>query len=71
MSTWQKCCRGRRSNCPHILVEGRTIYVRDDDGNQIKLTLDQFQDVHLKLTEIITQRSPVPRLDPAPLGSVL
>lgn len=66
MSSWQKCCRGRRSNCPQILVEGRVVYVRDDDGNQIKLTLDQVQDVHLKVMEIITQRGSTP----APLGLV-
>jgi len=66
MAQWQSCCRGRRSNCPQLLVNGRVIHIRDDDGNQITLTIDQFQDVHLKLNEIITQRGPVP----APLGLV-
>ncbi len=67
MSKWQKCCRGRRSNCPQILVEGRTIRVRDDAGNEIKLTLDQFHDVHSRLKEIVTQR---PQQPAAPLGLI-
>lgn len=67
MAGWQKCCRGRRSNCPQILVEGKVIRVRDDDGNEIKLTLDQFQDIHFRLKEIVTQRPPKPT---APLGLV-
>jgi len=70
MSTWQKCCRGRRSSCPHFMVEGRTIHIRDDEGKIITMTLDQFQDVHLRLTEIIMQRPLATPADLAPLGLV-
>jgi len=57
MSGWQKCCRGRRSNCPQILIEGRTIRIRDDYGSTIKLTVDQLQDVQFKVAELLLQRS--------------
>ncbi len=55
---WQMCCRGRRSACPQIAVDGRTVYIRDDFGGQISVTLDQFQDIRWKLDEIISARIP-------------
>ncbi|KKN49134.1 hypothetical protein LCGC14_0645820 [marine sediment metagenome] len=75
MTQWNRCCRGHRSNCPHVKVEGREIRIRDDNNNVIVLTLDQFQDVHLKVQEIVTQRSvsrrrPTSQLEPAPLGLI-
>lgn len=59
--SWHTCCRGRRSSCPQIAVEGKTVLIRDDFGGQIQLTLDQFQDVEWKLKEIVSQRIPYRR----------
>ena len=67
--TWQKCCRGRR-NCPQVAVEGRTIYIRDDDGNQIKVTLAQLQDIHLRVGEIVIQNARAKCVPNPPLGLV-
>ena len=55
---WQNCCRGRKS-CPHIAVVGNVVHIRDDHGGEIKLTLDEFQSVQWKLTEVISARLPV------------
>ena len=68
---WQKCCRGRQSNCPYVAIEGRTIYIRDDDGNKIKVTLNQLQDIHLKVGEMVIQGTCSKRQELfAPLGLV-
>ena len=68
---WQLCCRGRRSNCPQVAIEDRVIYIRDDDGHQIKVTLDQLQDIHLKVGEMVIQGAYSKRTPPnAPLGLV-
>lgn len=42
---WVKCCRGRRSNCPEISLHGGKISIKDDDGNIVTMTKDQFRDV--------------------------
>lgn len=59
--TWESCCRGRRSTCPEISVEGDVVRIRDDDGNQIRVTLSQFEDIRLKLNEIVGRRPPPPK----------
>jgi hypothetical protein len=53
---WQKCCRGRRSECPEIAIDGQYIHIKDDFGGMIVLTLDQFQDVRWKIEESVSRR---------------
>lgn len=55
---WESCCRGRRSACPQVAVDGRKIWIRDDDGRQICVTLDQFTDINYKLKEIVVRGIP-------------
>lgn len=40
---WTTCCRGRRSNCPLVAVEDGIIYIRDDHGGEIRLTIPEYQ----------------------------
>jgi hypothetical protein len=40
---WTTCCRGRRSSCPQVKVEDGFIYIRDDHGGEIKLTIPEYQ----------------------------
>lgn len=37
---WVTCCR--RKNCPRVAVEGSTLWIKDDNGAQVKITLDQL-----------------------------
>ena len=41
---WKTLCRGKNC-CPSIAVDGDDLYIRDDDGEQIKITLDQHDDI--------------------------
>jgi hypothetical protein len=41
---WTTLCRGRNC-CPSIAVEGTIVYIKDDDGAQVKITLDQLDDI--------------------------
>lgn len=39
---WTICCRGR-ANCPTMKLEGgTTVRIRDDHGNELLLTVEQF-----------------------------
>lgn len=53
---WENCCRGRRSACPQVAVDGRKIWIRDDDGRQICVALSDFTDIHWKVKEILDRR---------------
>jgi len=55
---WESCCRGRRSACPEVAIDGRKVYVKDDEGHIICVTLDQFTDIHYKLKELACRRLP-------------
>ena len=55
MSSWQTCCRGRRSNCPRVKLEGGIVSIQDDDGNIVTMTLDQIQDVYATLYDQISE----------------
>ena len=41
---WVKCCRGRNC-CPEVALDGDDVFIRDDDGNIVKMTREQFKDV--------------------------
>lgn len=40
---WTSCCRGRKSNCPQVKVEDGFVYIRDDRGGEVKLTIPEYQ----------------------------
>lgn len=40
---WTTCCRGRRSNCPQVKVEDGYVFIKDDFGGQVKLTIPEYQ----------------------------
>jgi len=48
---WITLCRGK-SCCPSIAVERDTVYIKDDDGAQVKITFDQLKDIALTANEI-------------------
>jgi hypothetical protein len=58
MAEWTKCCRGRRSNCPQISIEGKTLHIRDDFGNEVQMSLEDFQAVKWRVDEAVMQRTP-------------
>lgn len=55
MSSWQTCCRGRRSNCPRVKLEDGVVSIQDDDGNIVTMTLDQLQDVYATLYDQVSE----------------
>lgn len=40
-SKWLSCCRGRKS-CPEVLVEADVVHIKDDGGNEVKLSFREF-----------------------------
>lgn len=57
---WETCCRGRRSACPEVAVEGQVVHIRDDHGGQVQLTLAEFCDVQRVLIAKIAERDSPP-----------
>lgn len=41
---WTTLCRGKGC-CPSIALEGEMLHVKDDYGQQIKITLNQLDDI--------------------------
>ena len=41
---WVVLCR-RANCCPSVAVDGGMLHIKDDDGQQVKITLDQFDDI--------------------------
>ncbi len=37
---WTKCCKGRQ--CPEIALEGSSVHIKDDYGNQVVVDKDHF-----------------------------
>lgn len=42
--TWKNtCCR--KGGCPEVAIDNEHIYIKDDHGGQIKLTLDELDNI--------------------------
>jgi len=41
---WVNCCRGRK-NCPKVAVDMGLVWIKDDDGNEVQITLNQLDDI--------------------------
>lgn len=54
---WYKCCRGRRSACPEVAVDGDRIYIKDDDNSIISLTALQLIEVKTTAEWILNQQA--------------
>jgi len=40
---WLDCCRG--NGCPQVSIEGETVWVKDDEGSIVTMSVDQLLDV--------------------------
>lgn len=43
MSGWTTCCRGRKSACPELKIEDDSIFIKDDYGQIVRMTLEEFE----------------------------
>ena len=43
--TWTRICCRRGGGCPQVNLDGDNIFIKDDDGGIIKLTLIEFRDI--------------------------
>jgi len=53
---WKMCCRGS-GNCPEVSVtsikEIITVFIKDDAGDSVRLTLDQLDSINIQVASII------------------
>jgi hypothetical protein len=45
MDQFERCCHGRKSGCPEVRCSGDYVWIRDDDGNIISMTVVELLDV--------------------------
>lgn len=57
MSGWTTCCRGRKSACPEIKIDADDVYIRDDYGAIVRMSISQFDVVVQKVRELVNQDS--------------
>lgn len=56
MTDWVNCCKGRK--CPHIKLGDEEARIRDDFGNEVKMSLNQFSDLLDKGRELLVEWFP-------------
>ena len=42
---FSRCCRGRASGCPEVRCAGDHVWIKDDDGNIVSMTVVELLDV--------------------------
>lgn len=52
---WVNCCRGRKS-CPKVAVSMGLVWIKDDKGNEVQITVDQLKDIVEMVETIIDTR---------------
>ena len=57
VTKWEPCCRGRKC-CPLVRIEGDVVFIQDDYGSIVKVTMDQLSAIyetveHTKLVNIL------------------
>jgi hypothetical protein len=57
MSGWTTCCRGRKSACPQLKIEEDFILIKDDYGQIVRMTLEEFEAVVERARDTLRQNS--------------